>query len=127
MFSNYRCLAYSPNARQIVTGGDRWAKVWDSVNGRELLTLNLPDAVLSVCYSPDGSRILTGCADGTARLWEASSGRELLTFKGHEGKILAAVFCSDGRRINTVSSHGWVDSWEAAGSDEVAKWQEEER
>ena len=43
--------------------------------------------ILSVAFSPDGERIVTGSADHTAKVWEAASGRELLTLKGHSDPI----------------------------------------
>jgi len=43
---------------------------------KELLPLNgHTDAVYSVCFSPDGKRILTGSADNTAKIWDAYSVR----------------------------------------------------
>jgi WD40 repeat protein len=38
---------------------------------------------MSVAFSPNGQRIVTGSYDGTAKLWDAASGKELLTLKGH--------------------------------------------
>ena len=43
--------------------------------------------VLSVSWSPDGTRLATGSEDGTAKVWDAAGGRELLTLKGHTGAV----------------------------------------
>merc|ERR1711912_111578 len=32
------------------------------------------DQVSSACFSPDGSKIVTACSDGTAKVWHVSSG-----------------------------------------------------
>ena len=42
------------------------------------------DQVVSVAFSPDGSRIASGSRDNTVRLWDASSGQELRVLRGRE-------------------------------------------
>src|SRR5262249_34326222 len=39
--------------------------------------------VSSVCYSPDGKRVLSGSHDKTVKVWDAQTGQELLSLKGH--------------------------------------------
>ena len=39
--------------------------------------------VHSVAYSPDGTALASGSADGTAKLWDLETGRELVTYRGH--------------------------------------------
>ena len=38
--------------------------------------------VMSVCWSPDGSKVATGSADKTARVWDAATGECRMTLKG---------------------------------------------
>ena len=80
---------------------------------------------MSVSFSPDGKRILTGSRDQTAKLWDAASGRELLTLKGHRGWVFKAAFSRDGQRIVTASGDGTAKIWEAASAEQVVKWQKE--
>ena len=59
------------------------ARIWDAASGGELLTLTgHSGAVVSVAFSPDGTRIATGSVDQTARVWEAGNGRELFFTSG---------------------------------------------
>jgi len=85
--------------------------------------------VLSVSWSPDGTRLATGSEDGTAKLWGAASGRELLTFKDPTGPAMSADIWSfwspsavwsvawspDGKFLATGSYDGTVKVWDAAG------------
>jgi eukaryotic-like serine/threonine-protein kinase len=96
-------------------------------NGRELLRLNgHSEWVLSVAFSMDGQRIVTGGDDSTARVWEAASGRELLTLKARNA-IKSVGFSRDGHRIVSGSVDNTAIVWEAARPEQVAAWQQEER
>jgi WD40 repeat protein len=61
--------------------------------------------VISVQYSPDGSRVLTGGNDGTARLWDPRSGQELGRLSPRPDPLrqaLRACFAAGGRKILTA-------------------------
>ncbi len=70
----------------------------------------------ALAYSPDGNRIVVGCAlVNTARVWGAATGAELLTLAGHTGSGVLAVACSpDGSRIVSGSDDNTVRIWDAA-------------
>jgi GTPase SAR1 family protein len=60
------------------------------------LQLLQPGPALSVGWSPDGARLLSGGADGTLRLWEAASGRELAVLEGHKDWVWSVGWSPDG-------------------------------
>ena len=73
-------LAVSSDGR-LVAGGNRKHElcILDPVSGRELL--RFPDAgrgALSVAFSPDGTRLLSGFDDGTALIWNLGPAYEKL-------------------------------------------------
>ena len=74
---------------------------------------------MSVAFSPDGQRIVTGSEDRTAKVWEAASGHELVTLKGHSNGILSVAFSPDGQRIVTGSLDQTAKVWEAANGQEL--------
>jgi len=89
-------------------------KVWDAKTGAELLTLKgHTNDVRSVCFSPDGSRIVTGSFDKTAKVWDAKTGAELLTLKGHTERVNSVRFSPDGSQIVTGSDDMTAKIWDS--------------
>jgi WD40 repeat protein len=62
------------------------------------------DTVISVAWSPDGQRIVTGSYDNTARVWDTNSGAELLLASlVTPARVSTAAFSPDGSRILSAS------------------------
>jgi WD40 repeat protein/DNA-binding SARP family transcriptional activator len=89
--------------------------LWDVRTGRRV-TQTAPDynAVISLAFSPDGSRIGVGSLGGTASVSDARTGRTLLTLRGHTGEIQAIAYSADGTRIATAGSDGTTRIWDVA-------------
>src|SRR4051812_47967071 len=68
--------------------------------------------VLSVAFSPDGKRALSGSADHTLKLWELDSGRQLRTFSGHAGEVRSVAFSPDGKRALSGSADHTLKLWD---------------
>jgi WD40 repeat protein len=76
--------------------------------------------VVSVVFSPDGRRALSGSQDRTVRLWDVESGHELQRFEGHTGTVHGVAFSPDGRR---ALSGGGYTSPGAKMDGTVRLWQ----
>ena len=64
-------VAYSPDARYVVTAGGRTAQLWETATGRRVrLFQGHTGTVWAVDFSPDGRYVVTASADELARLWE---------------------------------------------------------
>jgi WD40 repeat protein len=119
-------LAFSRDGRLIVTGGsDGTVRVWDASSGIPIvrrtpvdpareLTLPHPEGVSVVAFSPDGSKILTGCTDGLARLWRAADGSLELSANTNHGSVHWAAFSPDGTRIAIAYDDGSCGLWRPA-------------
>ncbi len=83
------------------------------------LRLLRPGSALSVGWSPDGTRLLSGGPDGTVWLWGAR-GRELAVLEGHKGPVLSVGWSPDGARLLSGGDDGTVRLWEAASGRELA-------
>jgi WD40 repeat protein len=67
--------------------------------------------VLSIVWSQDGSKLLTGSYDNSARLWQVENG-ESQEFRGHDWWVWSARFSSDEKRIVTGSQDGSAIVWD---------------
>ena len=75
--------------------------------------------VLSVSFSPDGRRIVSGSYDRTIRIWDAESGQELSKLEGHTAVVLSVSFSPDGRRIVSGSDDKTIRIWDAESGQEL--------
>ncbi|HYH68576.1 MAG TPA: sigma-70 family RNA polymerase sigma factor [Urbifossiella sp.] len=70
-YHQLRCLAFSPDGRWLLTGGeDRSVRVWDAVGGREVRRFDGHlGSVEQVAFTPDGASAVSVGDDGAAYLW----------------------------------------------------------
>jgi WD40 repeat protein len=77
--------------------------------------------VLTVAWSPDGSRIASGghaferrqSVDHVVRIWDAQTARLLAELEGHKGLISSVVFNRAGRLVS-ASADGTIRIWDLA-------------
>lgn len=112
-----RYLAVAADTRPRCEEEDRpGIRIYDYASGQLLHTFGkgVNSTVLSLSFSPDGSRLLSSSLDGSATLWEWPSGRLLHLLVGHTDEIYAAGFATDGRRVVTGSADGTLRLWDVA-------------
>jgi WD40 repeat protein len=79
----------------------------------ELLTLKgHADSVISVCFSPDGKRLVSASADKTVKVWDAATGQVVHTLTGHTGPVVRVCFSPDGKRLASASVDKTVRIWD---------------
>ena len=91
-----------PRDNRSQCGADKTARLWDTTTGHVSRTLDgVTDMVLSVAFSPDGNRVLTGSEDWTARLWDATTGKEIGRYQGDVAAVYSVAFSPDGKQVLT--------------------------
>src|SRR5262249_15380562 len=101
------------------------ARVWDAASGKEVLVFRKHGQIVtSVCYSPDGGRVVSGAGDvgkpGEALVWDAATGEGLHTFRGHTGGVMGVSWHPDGERV--ASCAGRTDRATGETEGEVRVW-----
>ncbi|MHC4323826.1 MAG: protein kinase domain-containing protein [Planctomycetota bacterium] len=79
------------------------------------------DRIDSVTFTPDGSRILVCCQDGTARFCDCATGKPVGESLRHGSEVKAVAISPDGRRIATRGTNGSVRLWDAVTLKLVAE------
>ena len=85
-----------------VTAG-KTARAWQIADGKELASIAHPADVVSVGFSGDKTRLITGATDNLARVWEVATGRLLQTFS-HAGAVRGVALHPSQPLVITASA-----------------------
>ncbi|KAB5590714.1 Vegetative incompatibility protein HET-E-1 [Ceratobasidium theobromae] len=86
-----------------------------------LATWRTTEDVYAAAFSPDGTRIASGCRDGTIWVWDAINGTPIAgPLRGHTSAIFSIAFSQDGTRVVSGSEDQTVWIWDATNGTHVA-------
>lgn len=132
-------IAFSPDDTQIVSGSDdNTIRIWNAVPADSVATSlgnwfkeagslfkasadcikvlqGHENKVNSVCFSPDGSKILSASCDKSIKIWNTESGENTRTLLGHEDYINSAVFSPCGKFLVSASQDKTICLWDLQG------------
>ncbi|MDE0019808.1 MAG: T9SS type A sorting domain-containing protein [Candidatus Poribacteria bacterium] len=111
--TNVEALAFSPDSKTLLTGGeDSVARLWDVSSGALRAELKGHEgAVGSAAYSPDGALIAVAGGDGAIRIWSAETFQLKRTLRGHAGYVSSVAFSPDSRSLVSGGKDGRVLLW----------------
>ncbi|CAE6474075.1 unnamed protein product [Rhizoctonia solani] len=122
-------VEWSPDGTQIVSGSsDGSICIWD-IQGKTVpslagfgthprLKIIHKHSILSVGYSPDGIRIVSGSTDMAICVWDAQSGQMVIgPLMGHTASVLSVAYSCDNSFIASGSEDKNVHIWDAHTGD----------
>ena len=109
--------AISPDGL-IYAGADRYsAGIYRVSDEEKIAELDGPSgAIISLAFSKDGKKLLTGSRSNSARVWNTETGALELTLRGHEDRVSSVRFMNNDSQAMT-SSRGQVIVWDISESD----------
>lgn len=116
--SSVQCVAFSPDGRSLVTGGnDKTLKIF-SVSGGLSLRFERSlsghaNWVRAAAWSPDSSSLFSGAEDSTARVWDAATGVCTGVLYDFASPVTCAAWSPDGRTLAAGSAEGAIKLWDA--------------
>ena len=110
-------LAMDADGRVLAAGKDRTARLYQA-DGALIKTLTgHGDTINAAAFSPDGSRIATGCDAEQVILW-GGAGQQLEKINRHRDKIKSTAFSPDGLYFASASEDGSIFIWDQNGKSQ---------
>lgn len=98
-------MLFNPTAENVLASasGDFTIKIWDIEAGSAKLNLKVGDAIQSLCWSADGSLLVTTSRDKKLRVWDVRQQKPAQEVQSHAGaKNSRAVWMGEHDRIATT-------------------------
>ncbi|EKV04399.1 Actin cortical patch component, putative [Penicillium digitatum PHI26] len=84
---------------------DDWSSCLQSLEGHS-------GSVLSVAWSPDGSRLASASDNKTVTIWDLVTGQCTSILEGHSNFVMSIAWSPDGSRLASASDNKTVTIWD---------------
>ncbi|MFQ5858224.1 MAG: BTAD domain-containing putative transcriptional regulator, partial [Anaerolineae bacterium] len=121
--SNVSSVAFSPDGQTLASGGDDGTIIlWDVATGQPIgeplahtsqgEDVPIVSRNVKLAFSPDGSALASGGADGTIILWDVTTRQPMgQSLAGHVGEVNALAFSPDGQTLASGGADNTIVLW----------------
>jgi WD40 repeat protein len=110
-------LVFSPDGKSLLTPGANGTYLWDVASGKETGRFEAGDGdVLSVAFSADGTKVLTGSVTGAVRLWDVATRKPLGPPMMHGSAVRHVAFRQGSSAIVAAQDGATIRTWQPAGT-----------
>ncbi|VTR97370.1 WD40 repeat domain-containing protein [Tuwongella immobilis] len=112
----------------VAGGADGIARAWRISPEDSYRSLNHPNIVDCLAFSPDGKQIVTGCHDGLVRIWDAEKGQVVKEIKAHLNAtmqpevVYGVAWSPDGKQVVSASFDRSLKLWDVASGNLVREF-----
>jgi WD40 repeat protein len=78
---------------------------------------------MSLAFSPDSKRVVTGGQAAALRIWEVATGKELTEHAGHLHSVMDLTFSPDGKLLASRGGDATVRLWDWRAAKELHQFQ----
>lgn len=114
------CLSFDQTSTSLASGGQNGSiYIWNVHSGALVKSVGNAhtQGITSLCFTNDGTQILSSSFDQTVKVHGLKSGRVLKVFRGHSSFVNVAVFSKDESAVISGSSDGTVKIWNYSTTD----------
>lgn len=114
-------IAFSGDGKTVAVSSYRQITLCDVGAAKPRGLIDHSDFVKGMAFAPDGEHLAVHGYDKSVSLINAATGKEVRQFKGHEKRILCAVFSADGRTLATTSEDFTCRIWNAEDGNQKVR------
>jgi RNA polymerase sigma factor (sigma-70 family) len=123
-------LGFTPDGKQLLSGGEDGVRVWDAVTGKEVhhIAGESTRGRLRSSFSADGTRVATFEPLSQTRpvhVWEVRTGKKVGTFGW--GEFVHVRFSLDGKLLAMIAADSTLELWDVFTGKEVRSWKTHEK
>jgi len=109
-------------------GASDFIFLWNWKTRQFVDQLHGPRAFVSVAFSPDGRRLVSGSTGkGAIMLWDVSTRQEIARFGTSSAVVETVQFSPDGNTICATNNHGIAYFWRAPSFEQIDALEAEQR
>jgi len=108
-------LAFSPDGSLLAAALDSgWIELYDMHIGKNIGALEgqTTSEVWTICFSPDGKRIISGALDRAVRIWDIERRECNWALRGHDEWVNGVSISPDGKNIVSAGGDKTVRIWD---------------